>query len=87
MALAKGIKVQPSRFSALNIDSDSDSEASAGDWFEVVGKAPKSKSKDAGTKQQTREVPGATRPLSKSAKKRARKKRNQQSSSSEVGDV
>ena len=82
MSLAKGIKVQPSRFAALNIDdSDSESEASGGEWFEVVGKAPKSKG---GAQQQHRDGATGARPLSKSAKKRARKKKNQRSSS-EVG--
>ena len=84
MSLAKGIKVQPSRFSALNIDSDSDSEVSGGEWLEVAGKGSKSKGKDGAAQAQHREAVSGNRPLSKSAKKRARKKRNQQSSSSEV---
>ena len=91
MALAKGIAVQPSRFSALNIESDSDSDPSDNNWFEVVsgGKGAKSKGKAAGDaaarahtqQQQNKDGPAGARPLSKSAKKRARKKRNQQSSS------
>ena len=86
MSIAKGIKVQPSRFSALNIDSNSDSEGSGGEWCEVVGKGPKSKGKEGAAQPQQRDAAAGFRPLSKSAKKRARKKRNQQSSS-EVGCI
>ncbi|CAI8051840.1 hypothetical protein GBAR_LOCUS28376 [Geodia barretti] len=85
MSLAKGIKVQPSRFSALNIDSDSDSEVSGVEWLEVVGKGSKSKGKDGAAQAQHREAVSGNRPLSKSAKKRARKKRNQQSESKGAG--
>ena len=88
MSLHKGIKVQPSRFAALNIDSDTDSDASGDEWFEVVsGKATsktKSKGSSSDAQQQLKDGPSGGKPLSKSAKKRARRKRNQQSSSSEV---
>lgn len=82
MALSKGIKVQPSRFSALNIDSDSDSDVSGGGWIEVA-KGTRSKG-DAATRtaaRQHRNGAQADKPLSKSAKKRARKKRSQQNTS------
>lgn len=85
MALSKGIKVQPSRFAALNLDSDSESDASGNEWFEVVSS---SSSKATGTAKtrgaaptQPKEGQAGDRPLSKSAKKRARKKRSQLSSS------
>ena len=73
MALQAGIKVQPSRFAALKLDSDSESEEE--EWREVVGK---SKGRGKGVQKPS---PDGAKPLSKSAKKRARKKRNQRSAS------
>lgn len=86
MALSKGIKVQPSRFAALNLDSDSDSDASGNEWLEVVSSSKTTgKTSRGAAATQSKNGPAGDRPLSKSAKKRARKKRNQQSSvSSEV---
>lgn len=87
MSLHKGITVQPSRFAALNIDSDSDSDTSGNEWFEVVSGKATSKTNKGGSsdvQQQHKDGPSGGKPLSKSAKKRARRKRNQQSSSSEV---
>ena len=75
--------MQPSRFSALNIDSDSDSDASGSGWIEIAkGTRQKGKEGEAATAgRQHRDGAQGHKPLSKSAKKRARKKRNQQSSS------
>ena len=83
MAQSKGIKVQPSRFAALNLDSDSESDASGNEWFEVATSSKstgKTKGRG-GAATQSKNGPTGDRPLSKSAKKRARKKRNQHSSS------
>lgn len=84
--MSKGIKVQPSRFAALNLDSDSDSDVSGGGgWIEVAkGTRQKGKEGDAATRtavRQHRDGAQGDKSLSKSAKKRARKKRSQQSSS------
>lgn len=80
MAQSKGIKVQPSRFAALNLDSDSESDASGNEWFEVATSS-KSTGKTKGRGAAAKNGSAGDRPLSKSAKKRARKKRNQPSSS------
>lgn len=88
MALPKGIKVQPSRYSALSLDTDSDSDASGDDgWWEVAGGGKTNKPKvkgGSGPGQQHKDGPPGAKPLSKNAKKRARKKKNQQSSSEQV---
>ena len=81
MALHKGIKVQPSRFAALQLESDSESgedDPFEVEWHQVGGK---SKSKGGAPPSQQKDGPPGARQLSKSAKKRARKKRNQQSTS------
>jgi hypothetical protein len=89
MALPNAIKVQPSRFAALNLDSDSDSGDSGNEWFEVVGgkatSKPKGKEGGSNAPQEHKDGPSGGRSLSKSAKKRARRKRNQQSLSESKG--
>lgn len=73
-----GIKVEQSRFAALKVDSGPESDEDVSEWHQVGGKQ-KSRGKN-GNPGQT-EDSSAPRPISKSAKKRARKKRNQQSAS------
>ena len=87
-----GISVQKSKFSALTIDSlsedsDSDSEAITSDWTQVkaigIGKQ-KGKGKQGGTL-----LPGkdGERPLSKNAKKRARKRKQRNISEVRIIDI
>lgn len=79
MALPKGITAQPSRFAALNLDSESESDGSGDEWLVVSGNKGTNKTKsNVGAPAQQKDDPAGARPLSKSAKKRARKKRNQQ---------
>ena len=83
--------MQPSRFAAIALDSDSDSEKESG-WHQVPQGKNKNGAKSArgrgqGGKQEALPTGAAGdegKGLSKNAKKRARKKRNQ-SSSAEVG--
>ena len=91
MPVSTGLTVQPSRFAAIALDSDSDSEKESA-WHQVPRGKDKSGAKGArggshgGEKQAALPVGAAGdegKVLSKSAKKRARKKRNQ-SSSAEV---
>lgn len=90
MALVKGLNVQKSKFAALSIDSLSDDSEDGGlGWHEVKPSTttkPKPKGKQTVTQLQGGGTghEGGARPLSKNAKKRARKKRNQ-STLSEVG--
>lgn len=80
MPASKGLKVQQSRFAALALEtsSESEEERGGGEW-ETVKKA----SHKAGSAKQTQKKLGdghevESKPLSKNAKKRARKKRQQQ---------
>ena len=76
MPVSKGLEVQKSRFAALALETSSESEEE--EW-ETVKKAPH---KPSGAKQTQRKGDGqdvlGNKPLSKNAKKRARKKRQQQ---------
>ncbi len=79
MALVKGIDVQKSRFAALYIGQDSDSDEETG-WDVLTPKTSKHRgaaSKKGGTNGGQEDVKG----LSKNAKKRARKRRNKSTSS------
>ncbi len=79
VSVMKGLKVQKSRFAALSLDQDSDEEeGSQAEWQQV---APKSADPPKRTAQggQSHSEEGKT--LSKSAKKRARKRRNKSTSS------
>ena len=83
VSVMKGLNVQKSRFAALSLDQDSDEEDSSEAQWQVVA-PPKSKSSASHKKAsshggQTHIEEGKT--LSKSAKKRARKKRNKSTSS------
>ena len=83
MAVRAGIKVQPSRFAALRVDSDPDSED---EWMEVmVGGKVKGKARSGGAAGQKQGADGA-KPLSKSAKKRARRKKNQRGAAEVSGN-
>lgn len=77
MPASKGLEVQKSRFAALALETSSESEEEhgGGEW-ETVKKAPH---KAGGAKQAQKKLSdGESKPLSKNAKKRARKKRQQQ---------
>ena len=89
MPVSKGIDVQKSRFAALALEtsSESEEEIAGGDWQTIK--------KHAGGKQGAQKGKGGAqstgqegdRPLSKNAKKRARKKRQQAQVAGEVCDV
>lgn len=80
MPASKGLEVQKSRFAALALEtsSESEEERGGGEW-ETVKKASH---KAGGAKQTQKKLgdghEGESKPLSKNAKKRARKKRQQQ---------
>ncbi len=84
MAVSMGIKVQPSRFAALQVDSGPDSGGEEG-GKEEWKKVPKGGGKGKGMKHGPASGGGGgDGGMSKSAKKRARKKKNHLSASSEV---
>ena len=79
MPLPKPLNVQQSRFAAIALDSDSESDSgNEGEWKQV----PKAASK--GSLKAGEQHADESKPLSKNAKKRARKRRNRCSASSEV---
>ncbi len=88
MAASMGIKVQPSRFAILKVESESESGEEEGGGVEWM-KVPKAVRKKSGGSQKEQGVGpgsggGGEVTMSKNAKKRARKKRNQQKALSEV---
>lgn len=80
MPVSKGIDVQKSRFAALALETSSESEEDGDGEWERVKKAtqkPGAKKKDESGSTRVGHD-GENKPLSKNAKKRARKKRQQQ---------
>ena len=81
MPISKGIDVQKSRFAALALETSSESEEGGDGEWERVKKAHKAgaAAKPHGQKGSQRVgQDGESKPLSKNAKKRARKKKQQQ---------
>ena len=80
VSVMKGLDVQKSRFAALSLDHDSESEEDGGvtEWQPAPtrSRGPPKKGQDQGGEE--------CKVLSKSAKKRARKKRNKSVSSDGV---
>ena len=82
VSVLKGLTVQKSRFAALSLDQDSDEEeGSETQWQQVAPSKPKSAPPKKGVSHGGQGHNEEGRTLSKSAKKRARKKRNKSTSS------
>lgn len=87
VSLMKGLSVQQSRYAVLSLSQDSESEEDSSAWQVAQPKAKGANKKSIGTASTAQSPTEDGKVMSKSAKKRARKKRNKSTSSDQTVSV